>query len=301
MLTLGQKTEEQGENNWMVLSKPTASEREKLMNELGLPLPFFEQKNEKEMASFHSYYTHLNEEGFILHIPLWEGPDFSSLNTATHSLTSYFAPRVTLVWTEENEHEQAVTALERALSPLNYIYDKIIEEYMKLSLVLDNLQDRIVEVENIAKVKADREVLLQITTLEQEVVIVSSRLDSYEESLSRFLNHPLVKTNLSVNYREDIRLAIKKAHFRIHLYKDLIESTSGLLSDSIDNKLNTIMEYLQTWALVISVPTLIFSLFGINTGGSIGRETPYESWIVILIATVLGLVTAWWLKKKEFK
>ncbi|MFO8070066.1 MAG: CorA family divalent cation transporter [Alkalibacterium sp.] len=301
MLTKGQRMEAQVQSDWMVLSNPTSSERQRLMNELGLPLRFFELKNEKEMASFHSYYTHLNEEGFILHIPLWEDSDFSSLNKAIDSLTSYFTPRVTLVWTEENQHEQAVAAIDRAVSPISYIYDKIIEEYTKLSFVLDNLQDRIVEVENIAKVKADREVLLQITTLEQEVVIVSSRLDSYEESLSRFLNHPLVKMNLSVNYREDIRLAIKKAHFRIHLYKDLIESTSGLLSDSIDNKLNTIMEYLQTWALVISIPTLIFSLFGINTGGLIGRETPYESWIVILIAILLGIVTAWWLRRKEFK
>ncbi|MFO8070069.1 MAG: CorA family divalent cation transporter [Alkalibacterium sp.] len=83
--------------------------------------------------------------------------------------------------------------------------------------------------------------------------------------------------------------------------QEVVIVSSGLLSDSIDNKLNTIMEYLQTWALVISVPTLIFSLFGINTGGLIGRETPYESWIVIVIAILLGIVTAWGLRRKEFK
>ncbi|WP_423188731.1 CorA family divalent cation transporter [Alkalibacterium sp. f15] len=301
MLTKGQRVEDQIERNWVVLSNPTSAEHQKLINELGLPSPFFERKQEKEMASFHSYYTSLNEEGFILHIPLWKGEDFSSLSTATHSLTSYFTSRMILIWTEENHHEQAVSAIERTLSPINYIYDNIMEEYAKLSLVLDKLQKRIVDVENQTKLKANRDVLLQLTALEQEVVIMSSRLDDYEESFNRFLSHPLVKMNLSVNYREDIRLALKKAHYRIHLYKDLIESTSGLLSDSIDNKLNTIMEYLQTWALVISIPTLIFSLFGINTGGLIGRETPYESWIVILIAILLGMVTAWWLKKKEFK
>lgn len=301
MLTKGQIVEEHISSDWFVLSDPTSTERQKLINELGLPVPFFERKNETEMASFHSYLTHYNEEGFVLHVPLWEGRDVASLKPATQSLTSYFAPGVTLLWTEDSHHEQVVTSIEREVSPLNYVYDKIIEEYKQLSLVLDDLQERIVEVENQTKAKANREVLLQLTTLEQEIVIVSSRLDDYEESLDRFLKHHLVKSNLNVNYREDIRLAIKKAHYRIHLYKDLVESTSGLLSDSIDNKLNTIMEYLQTWALVISIPTLIFSLFGINTAGFIGRQTPFGSWVVILIAVVLGIVTAWWLKKKEFK
>ncbi|OJF93764.1 CorA family divalent cation transporter [Alkalibacterium sp. 20] len=301
MLTKGQRMGEHTQVDWMVLSNPTSLEHQTLMTELGLPSPFFERKQEKEMASFHSYYTHLNEEGFVLHIPLWEGEDFSRLTMASHSLTSYFTPKGILIWTEKNQHEQAVSAVERAIAPINYIYDEIMKEYRKLSIVLDKLQKRIVDMESQTKIKANRDVLLQLTTLEQEVVIVSSRLDDYEESLNRFLNHLLVKRSLSVNYREDIRLAIKKAHFRIHLYKDLVESTSGLLSDSIDNKLNTIMEYLQTWALVISIPTLIFSLYGINTGGLIGRETPHQSWVVILIAVLLGAVTAWWLKKKEFK
>lgn len=301
MLTKGQHAQDQLESKWIVISDPTVSERQILMNKLGLPSAFFERKKEREMASFHSYYTHLNEQGFVLHIPLWEDTDFSHLSEATRSLTSYFTPDLTLIWVEEHQHKNAVIEIERATAPLHYIYDKIMEEYTRLSAVLDDLQARIADVENQTKAKANREVLLQLTTLEQEVVIVSSRLDDYEESLDRFIKHHLVKNNLSVNYREDIRLAIKKAHYRIHLYKDLVESTSGLLSDSIDNKLNTIMEYLQTWALVISVPTLIFSLFGINTGGLIGRETPYESWMVISVAILLGLITAWWLKKKEFK
>lgn len=301
MLTNGQRVEEHVTSNWFVMSTPTSTERQKLINELGLPVSFFERKEEREMASFHSYLTHYNEEGFVLHVPLWKGEDFSSMKPATQSLTSYFAPKVTLIWTEANHHEQVAASLGSAVSRLSYIYDTIMEEFKKLSFVLDDLQERIVEVENQTKAKADREVLLQLTTLEQDVVIVSSRLDDYEETLTRFLKHHLVKANLTINYREDIRLAIKKSHYRIHLYKDLVESTSGLLSDSIDNKLNTIMEYLQTWALVISIPTLIFSLFGINTAGFIGRQTPFGSWVVILIAVILGVVTAWWLKKKEFR
>lgn len=301
MITKGSYEEEHINRIWIVISDPTSIEQQRLMNELGLPGSFFERKEEKEMASFHSYYSHLHEEGFILHIPIWEGTKISSLNVASDALTVFFTPRTALIWTEEDQHKEITEALDKAESPLTYIYERIIDEYHKLSNVLDTIQERIVEVENQTKEKANRDVLLQLTTLEQEVVIVSSRLDDCEESLNRFLKHSLVRLNLSVNLREEVRLAIKKAHYRIHLYKDLIESTSGLLSDSIDNRLNTIMEYLQTWALVISIPTLIFSLFGINTGGIIGRETPYESWVVILLAIVLGLLTAWWLRRKEFK
>lgn len=301
MLTEGQHIENQVEYQWIVISDPTSAERNKLINKLGLPDPFFEREKEKEMASFHSYYTHLNEEGFVLHVPLWKESEFSSLNQAKDSLTLYHTMRVTVFLTDHDHHERVVRALDSAESPLKYVTEKILKEYGKISLILDDLQERIVEIENIAKVKADRGVLLQLATLEQEIVIVSSRLDEYEETMNRFLKHHLLKNSLNVNYREDIRLAIKKAHYRIHLYKDLVESTSGLLSDSIDNKLNTIMEYLETWTLVISIPTLIFSLYGINTSGVIGRESSHESWVVIVLALALAIATAWWLRKKEFK
>lgn len=301
MLTEGQHDNHQFTDKWIVISDPTQSEKNRLFNHYGLPVTFFDLNEEKTMASMQSCSTHINEEGFVLHIPLWNEGDFSRLQAASQALTSYVAPHVKLIWVDEARHKEAAAKVETSVSALEYIYEEIMNAYTRLSFVLDELKERIVEVENQTKAKANRDVLLQLTNLEQEVVIASSRLDDYEESLNRFINHALVETCLSVNFREDIRLAVKKAHYRIHLYRDLLESTSGLLSDSIDNKLNTIMEYLQTWALVISIPTLIFSLFGINTSGMIGRETPFGSWIVIAVAILLGAGTAWWLKKKEFK
>ena len=301
MLTEGKHEHHRFSEKWVVISDPSQEEKDRLFTLYGLPQMFFDLNEEKTMASMQSCYTPLNKEGFVLHMPLWHEGDFSGLQAASSTLTSYVAPHVTVICIDTNKHNEAVGKTERAVTALDYIYEEIMNEYTRLSSILDELKMRIIEVENQTKAKANRHVLLQLTDLEQEVVIASSRLDDYEESLSRFLNHVFVATSLSMNRREDIRLAVKKAHYRIHLYRDLVESTSGLLSDSIDNKLNTIMEYLQTWALVISIPTLIFSLFGINTSGMIGRETPFGSWLVIAVALLLGAVTAFWLKKKEFK
>lgn len=301
MLTEGRHLNHHYRDSWVIISSPSTAEKDKLFNAFGLPMSFYDLKKENEMASMQSYYTHLDEEGFVLHIPFWNKEDFTTLKAASRSLTAYVAPDLTLILTDEEKHEANAAEMEEALSGIDFIYEKIMQEYANLSSVLNDLQVRIVETENEIKARANRDVLLQLTNLEQEVVIVSSRLDDYEESLHRLLSHRLIQSRLSVNKREDIRLVLKKAHYRIHLYRDLLESTSGLLSDSIDNKLNSIMEYLQIWALVISVPTLIFSLFGINTSGIIGRETAFSSWIVIAIAVFLGVMTAWWLRRKEFK
>lgn len=301
MLTEGRHIGPNYTNHWIIISNPSTAEKETLYNAIGLPMSFYELKKENTMASMQPYHTHLNEEGFVLHIPFWNTDDFSSLKAASRSLTCYVAPGITLIWIDEAKHEDSTAQMKEALSGIDFIYDRIMEEYTYLSSILDDLQVRIVETENQTKAVANREVLLQLTNLEQEVVIASSRLNDYEQSINRLLSHRLVDMHLSVNKKEDLRLAMKKAHYRIHLYRDLLESTSSLLSDSIDNKLNTIMEYLQIWALVISVPTLIFSLFGINTSGIIGRETVFSSWVVISIAVFLGAMTALWLKKKEFK
>lgn len=80
----------------------------------------------------------------------------------------------------------------------------------------------------------------------------------------------------------------------------MIDTTGGLISDMLDSKLNGIMEYLDSAQLVIAIPTLIFSLWGINTGGLIGKDTPLGSLSVVIFAILLGWTTYLYLKKKEY-
>ena len=66
----------------------------------------------------------------------------------------------------------------------------------------------------------------------------------------------------------------------------------------ISNNLNIIMKILTSVTLVISVPTLIASFWGMNTGVPF-EDKPWGFWIVFAISIVVSTVLALFLHKKK--
>jgi len=301
MISKGIQTDGNKEWQWVVVSHPDSKETENLIGQYGLMPQLSDLYNEKEIAMFHPSPSTRYPQAVLIHLPLWEERELGRLAEADRAVTLILSKNILICFVPLTVHKTMTDEFLSVSSLSLFVYTRITEEYRKFCNELERLKKRIEKLEQEAREKSDRKVLLKLASLEQEIVILSRRLDDYEETLTLFLNNEEVTAFLDVEHREIIRLKIKKAGHTVHLYKELVESTSGLLSDSIDNKLNSIMEYLASWALVISIPTLIFSLFGINTGGLIGRDTPFGSWLVIALAVFISILAAQYLKKKDFK
>lgn len=86
----------------------------------------------------------------------------------------------------------------------------------------------------------------------------------------------------------------------IHVYRDLLESISGLFTAMMDNNLNHLMKYLDSAALVIAIPALISGLYGMNVGGLPWKSSQYGFWLVLGLATVLTIMVAIMLKRKRY-
>ena len=81
------------------------------------------------------------------------------------------------------------------------------------------------------------------------------------------------------------------------IYKDILDSTMDAYSSIISNNLNEVMKLLTSITIIISIPTLIASLWGMNV------EVPFEIekygfWILCGIAFVVTAVTIVLLNKK---
>lgn len=68
----------------------------------------------------------------------------------------------------------------------------------------------------------------------------------------------------------------------------------------MSNHLNHLMKYLDSAALVISVPSLIAGLWGMNTGGLPGEHTKFGFLMMIIVSLVLALVTWRILRSKKY-
>jgi len=82
------------------------------------------------------------------------------------------------------------------------------------------------------------------------------------------------------------------------IYRNIISSTMDAFASIISNNLNIVMKILTSLTVVLSIPTLFASLWGMNVGVPF-QNNPYGFWIVIAITVVASLAafTVLWRKK----
>lgn len=85
------------------------------------------------------------------------------------------------------------------------------------------------------------------------------------------------------------------------IYRDIIKGSRELMSTMIDNRLNNIMKYLAAITIVMSIPTIISGLYGMNVSGKWMplSDTPYGFYIICVLTLAISLIVLWILKKRK--
>ena len=98
----------------------------------------------------------------------------------------------------------------------------------------------------------------------------------------------------------DIQLRQRQTEKIILIYRDLLESIGDLFNGMMDNHLNHLMKYLDSAALVISVPALIAGIWGMNTGGLPGKSSGLAFLLVIIGSFVVAGAVGYHLYRKDY-
>ncbi|NLG37085.1 MAG: magnesium transporter CorA family protein [Clostridiales bacterium] len=141
--------------------------------------------------------------------------------------------------------------------------------------------------------------LLQLMALEKSLVYFSTSLKSNEMVLER-----LIKVNFIQKYPEDqdlledVIVENKQAMEMCSIYRDILSGMMDAYASIISNNLNIVMKFLAAVTIVISLPTLVTSAWGMNVRMPWG-EHPWGFAIVsglsVAIAIAAGLIM--WRKK----
>ena len=85
------------------------------------------------------------------------------------------------------------------------------------------------------------------------------------------------------------------------IYRDIMSGTMDAFASIISNNLNIVMKVLTSLTVVLSIPTLFASLWGMNVTGLPFENTPGGFWIVLgisLVVSMAAFVLLW--RKKMF-
>jgi magnesium transporter len=99
---------------------------------------------------------------------------------------------------------------------------------------------------------------------------------------------------------EDIIIDNSQALDMAKVYTDILGGTMDAYASIISNNLNIVMKRLTTITIVLMVPTLIASFFGMNVKiPFFNTDHPMAFFTIVLISLIMSILTSWFFRKKD--
>ena len=141
--------------------------------------------------------------------------------------------------------------------------------------------------------------LLKLLSLEKSLVYFTTSLKSNELVMERTLRGKIIKLyEDDEDILEDAITENKQAIEMAKIYSDILNGTMEAYASIISNNLNGVMKFLTSITIVLAIPNMISSFWGMNVNLPF-QDSKLGFVIMIAISAILTLVVTWWLKKKD--
>ncbi|MBR6594573.1 MAG: magnesium transporter CorA family protein [Clostridia bacterium] len=141
--------------------------------------------------------------------------------------------------------------------------------------------------------------LLRILHIEKGLVYFSTGLKGDEAVLEKLLRMKFIcDYPEDAELLEDVIVENRQAIEMCAIYRDILSRTMEAYSGVISNNLNSVMKLLAAITIILTVPQIVFALWGINTPIPF-EYSPLGFWLVIGVAAVAtAIATAFAFFKK---
>lgn len=146
------------------------------------------------------------------------------------------------------------------------------------------------------------EELMQLLNFEKSLVYFNTSLKSNELMMHRLqrMKIPALDREEEQDLIEDVMTETKQAIDMAHIYTNILGNLMSAHSSIISNNLNITIRFLTSVTIILSLPILVASLYGMNVHLPFEND-PNAFWIVMLIAILLsGLGVLFFRKKNLF-
>ena len=174
--------------------------------------------------------------------------------------------------------------------------------YLNASYFLIDLKKINREVENtVQKLKESmkNKELIQLLNLENSLVYITTSLKANELVMEKTGRGKILKSyEEDDEILEDAIIENRQAMEMGKIYSDILSGTMDAYASIISNNLNVVMKLMTSITLVLSIPTLIASVWGMNVKLPFATN-PYGFAIVAGMSVVLSALALIWLKKRD--
>ena len=289
--------EERCDGCWINVSDPTEPEIDELAKALSIEEDFLRAALDEEESSRID-----SEDGItlvIIDIPRVERED-DAVIYSTMPFGIVFTPKnvVTVCLREStiirefaNGPAKQFKTEHKTQFALQLMYT-VANRYLQYLKQIDKISSHVEK-----KLRADmmNAELIQLLDLEKSLTYFSTSLKSNLATMNKLVRGREIKMyEEDQELMEDLLIEVRQAIEMSELYSSILSGTMEAFASIISNNLNVVMKRLTSISIILTIPTMIASFYGMNVSG-----LPIPSfWFPVIISGVLALATAILLKAK---
>ncbi len=169
------------------------------------------------------------------------------------------------------------------------IFFKVATRYLQYLKQIDRLAGNIEK--QLHKSMKNKE-LIQLLDLEKSLVFFTTSLKANHLTMEKILRGRFIKLyEDDQELLEDVLIETKQAIEMSDVYSNILSGTMDAFASIISNNLNIVMKFLAAMTIVMAVPTIVGSIYGMNV-----TNLPYPTFgFAISVAGVLTLAIVIWL------
>ena len=133
--------------------------------------------------------------------------------------------------------------------------------------------------------------LIQLLGLEKSLVYFSTSLKANEGVLEKLMRGRFLKLyEDDQDLLDDVIIEVKQAIEMTGIYSNILSGTMDTFASIISNSLNIVMKRMTTITIIIAVPTIVFSFYGMNLNQNAGGLPMANVWFPIVLSIVLSIL-----------
>ena len=141
--------------------------------------------------------------------------------------------------------------------------------------------------------------LLKMLTLEKGLVYFTTSLKSNELVMEKALRGKIIKLyDEDEEILEDAITENRQAIEMAQIYNNILNGTMDAYASIISNNMNGVMKTLTSITIILAVPTMISSFWGMNVNLPLQNDS-LGFIVMISISIILTLIVSWWLRRKN--
>ena len=153
--------------------------------------------------------------------------------------------------------------------------------------------------ESILKNSMKNRALLKLLNLEKSLVYFTTSLKSNEVVMEKTMRGKIIKLyEEDEDILEDAIIENKQAIEMAKIYSDILNGTMDAYASIISNNLNRVMKFLTSITIILSIPTMIASFWGMNVPVP-RQDNPYGFVILIGFSVIISIIATVWLNKRD--